>query len=407
MTNIKYYKSVLEMRYTLQATLTLLLKAFWGVAMAVFLLVGCTADDQVKLDGKIKGAEGKMLYLSKIGLNGKQTIDSVKIKGNEKFGFKVEIPEFPEFYYVQLDSMSGLTILVDTVNHIQIRSTVSHFGEKAVIEGSPSSQLLHNALLAVKNERKNYLNFVKTYNDLPLGEERDELMGAYADRLKLFKDSIGGELLKNTWSMSSYYVLYQKLSDSFLLFDPNIKSDYTYFGAVATGLNLKYPDDPRVKAFYKMTLGALKKQRAAKMQKLIDEAEFGIPQIELPNLAGDTISLSELKGKVVVLNFWGAQSQASRIWNKTLKKAYSTYNNSGLEIYQVSLDKSKILWEKAMRDDGINWISVGDYGEGSTRAAMSYNVKKVPTTFVVDQNGDITGKFEDEKSLMAELNRLL
>lgn len=383
------------------------MKYFLLAVVSVLVIVGCSSNDRVIIDGNVQGGSGATLFLSTLGVNGEQLIDSTVLNRNENFSFKVDRTEYPQFYYLRLDSSGGLTLLVDSVDCITVNSKSFRFDNNASVLGSPSSVWLHNSLLAVKSERKKYNDFVKKYAELPVGEKREQLMGTYADHLKEFKDSLGREILSQSWSMASYYVLYQKLSDSFLLYNPRIKQDYKYFGAVATGLKLKYPDDPRVKAFYKMTLAAFKEQRAAKMQKLISEAEAGIPDISLPNIDGDTLQLSDLKGKVVVLNFWGSTARESRIWNKTLARAYGNYKNKGLEIYQVSLDKSKILWEKAIRDDQISWITVGDYESGSLQEARSYNVTKLPTTYVIDRNGDITGRFEDEKSLMAEIGRLL
>lgn len=375
--------------------------------MFALVVLGCAYNDEIVVQGRVDGGTGRTLVLHKIKSTGMEVIDSLALKSNGKFRFQIKNGEYPEFYYMQLANENGLTLITDTTSKISIETSVEHFAKNAKIEGSPSSVVLQGHLRAIKEERKRYSQFAVEYVELQEPEKRTNLLEAYSSHLIAFKDSIGRLILRNPWSMVSYYVLYQKLNDNYLLFDPYVKDDYKYFGAVATGLNVEYPKDPRVEAFYKMTLLAFKNQRASELNKLIEEAEVGIPDISLPNLQGDTLRLSALKGKVVVLNFWSSQSSTSRLWNNTLKKAYASYKNSGLEIYQVSLDKSNVLWEKALLEDEVGWRSVCDYTTGSVREAMSYNVQRVPTTFVIDRNGDITGRFDDEKALMDEIKRAL
>lgn len=375
--------------------------------LLVLVLLGCTSNDEIVIQGLVDGGKGKTLVLHHIQSTGMEVIDSATLKNNEKFKFQVQKGEYPEFYYLRLANENGLTLMTDTTAKISVSTNAARFVKDAKIEGSPSSVALHAYLLSIKAERKNYLDFVAAYMASPNGEDRTKLLENYSSELVAFKDSVGRQILKNPWSMVSYYVLYQKLNDNYLLFDPYVKEDYKYFGAVATGLNVEYPNDPRVEAFYKMTLLAFKNQRASELNKLIEEAEVGIPDIALPNLKGDTIRLSDFKGKVVVLNFWSSQSGESRRWNNILKKAYSSYKKSGVEIYQVSLDKSNVLWEKALIEDGINWTSVCDYNTGSVPEARSYNVQRVPTTYIIDRNGDVTGKFETEKTLIEAIKRAL
>jgi hypothetical protein len=94
----------------------------------------------------------------------------------------------------------------------------------------------------------------------------------------------------------------------------------------------------------------------------------------------------------VLLTFWASQDENSRRENRHLKKLYNGYKSKGFEIYQVSLDKSKILWESAIAQDGIDWVSVSDLQASNSYAARVYNVSSIPSNYLISRDGDIIGK---------------
>src|SRR5690349_9539925 len=94
------------------------------------------------------------------------------------------------------------------------------------------------------------------------------------------------------------------------------------------------------------------------------------PEIALPAINGDTIKLSSLKGKVVLLDFWASWCGPCRASNKTLVRLYGKYKSKGFEIFSVSIDEEKRDWEKAIKKDRITWLQVNDnkgwYGKTPT-----------------------------------------
>src|ERR1700741_544627 len=88
------------------------------------------------------------------------------------------------------------------------------------------------------------------------------------------------------------------------------------------------------------------------------QVSYGKPalEIELPTLKGDSIKLSSLKGKVVLLDFWASWCGPCRASNKYLVKLYDKYKTKGFEIFSVSIDEDKKDWEKAIRKDKITWL---------------------------------------------------
>ncbi len=127
-------------------------------------------------------------------------------------------------------------------------------------------------------------------------------------------------------------------------------------------------------------------------------------EIQLPDATNQTIALSSLKGKVVLIDFWASWCRPCRQTVPGLKKLYSLYHNQGFEIYGVSLDDNATAWKTAIRDDQSNWIHVNDK---LGNIANQWIVSVIPTTFLLDKDGKIVAIDEDEKALSKIIAKLL
>lgn len=126
-------------------------------------------------------------------------------------------------------------------------------------------------------------------------------------------------------------------------------------------------------------------------------------EIALPSVAGDTLRLSSLKGKVVLLDFWASWCGPCRSSNKELTKLYPKYKNKGFEILAVSLDDDFSKWKAAIAKDKVTWLQVNEPGGWEAKTAMQWNISAIPTSFLIDKEGkllamDLAGK-ELEKAL--------
>lgn len=114
---------------------------------------------------------------------------------------------------------------------------------------------------------------------------------------------------------------------------------------------------------------------------------------------GNIFSLSSLRGKYVLLDFWGSWCGPCRASHPHLKEIYAKYKDKGLEIVGIADEKSddindaKALWLKAIKDDGINWIQVlNNYDKATNNLAMSYGITGFPTKILLDKNGKVLFK---------------
>jgi len=174
----------------------------------------------------------------------------------------------------------------------------------------------------------------------------------------------------------------------------------------ASALFSMYPNSGHAKTLYDDTKTMMKNAQNVKMQQFIKDSGINSPDISLPNPSGNNIKLSSLKGKYVLLQFWSATDANSRILNPVLKENYQKFNAKGFEIYQVSIDTSRQAWLKTINSDQLNWINVGDM-KGSMSAVNNYNIRSVPSNYLLDKEGNIIARDLIGPSLYRKLNEIL
>ena len=376
-------------------------------ALAALTITACSSGPKFQVNGDVSGADGKMLYLEASGLEGIVPLDSVKLRGEGTFSFKQPRPESPEFYRLRVDD-KVINFSVDSIETIQVKAPYVDFSTAYTVEGSENSN-------KIKELTQKQIRLQKDVDDL-LAALRSNKMGhdvfedSLATLLNNYKEDVKVNYIfaaPNT--AAAYFALFQKLNN-YLIFDPlNNKDDVKCFAAVATSLNNAFPNAVRSKNLYNIVIKGMKntRQPQAKALEIPQEkiVETGIIDIALRDVKGNVRKLTDLKGKVVLLDFSVFQSPAGAPHNLMLRELYNEYAKSGLEIYQVSLDADEHYWKTSA--DNLPWVCVRD-GNGvySTNVAV-YNVRQVPSVFLINRNNELKLRGEDIKDLEAAVKSLL
>jgi thiol-disulfide isomerase/thioredoxin len=151
-----------------------------------------------------------------------------------------------------------------------------------------------------------------------------------------------------------------------------------------------------------------------KLLKLLDQkAATSLVGQQAPDFSGTTLTgksftLSALKGKYVVLDFWASWCTPCRAANQKIKPIYERYKNKGFEMVSLSMDDKRNLWENAVKKDGLPWIQVSELsGIKDSAVAQKYSVVSLPTVFLLDKTGKVIAQNISEKELEELLNHNL
>jgi peroxiredoxin len=131
------------------------------------------------------------------------------------------------------------------------------------------------------------------------------------------------------------------------------------------------------------------------------------PDIALKDVHGNTVRLWDLRGKVVLLDFWASWCGPCRHANKGLVKLYDKLKAKGFEIYSVSIDDEKSEWERAIAADKITWLQVNDKGGWYAPVAASLKIEAIPATFLIDKQGVVVALDLEGRELEYRVNKLL
>lgn len=371
----------------------------------VTLTTACSQQEEgFTVSGQIADADDKMLYFEALSLNGVQKLDSTKLDSDGDFSFHGARPENPEFYRIRLGEQI-INLAVDSTEEIHITANAADMGAKYSVEGSGNCITLQKIGQKQMNVEKEIRQLVKIEN-MTLGEKErriTDLVHQYKEELK--KDFI----LNNPAAPSSYFALFQTIHGE-LVFDPvNDADDVRWFAAVATAWDNLYPGCARSENLKNITLQG---QRNTRRPKQIDVEitnekirATGIIDLSLKDINGQTRNLSDLRGKVVLLDFTAYALPTSKERIMEMRQLYQDYHDRGLEIYQVSVDAGEHYWKTV--SDPLPWICVFDPQGTASDNLLLYNVQELPSSFLIDRNSDLKCRITPDTNTRQEIEKLL
>ena len=373
---------------------------------SMLLLSSCNSKGKsFSVNGEIASADGQVLYLEHRGLGGLEIVDSVKLKENGKFSFKEEVPVNPEFYQLRLGEQI-IVFAVDSIEKLQLSADASDLYNTYEIEPAILNQQIKKVMDMQRAAKKDISSLIakhekKEIEDIELMEQVDSVLTVYTT----FASNL---ILGNPSSAAAYYAVFQKIDD-YLIFDPYEKKDYPMFGAVATSWNRFYPDAPRTKHLYEFTMNALRVRKQQQQQgdllNNITVTESQLPDISLMNVKGQKASLSSLKGSIVLLDFTAYKTDFSLQHNEAIKRVYEKYKSNGMTVYQISFDSDAHFWKNVSAE--LPWTTVYDPASVNSDLLRSYNVRELPTAYILNKEGDMVRRVEDFGKLDQYISELL
>lgn len=377
--------------------------AYIAAALLLTGFTACNNEPAFKVQGSVTDAADKMLYFEQTGLEGIVALDSAKLDDGGSFKFSGVRPESPEFYRLRIED-KVINFSVDSTETVSVKADFNNFATDYQIEGSENNTKIKElvGLQAALQEKVNEI----AKAGMPIGIARDSiavLVDAYKNNVKR------NYIYKGPNKAYAYFALFQELN-GYMIFDPlSSKDDVKCFAAVATSLTNMYPHADRSRNLYNMVIKGMKNTRTPEVKPLEIPAdkiqETSIIDIPLKDIDGNTRHLTDLKGKVVLIDFTVYGDAQSGARNLLLRELYDKYAPQGLEIYQISFDTDEHYWKTAA--DNLPWICVRDpQGPYSTYVRL-YGVQQLPTSFLVNRNNELTQRLDEKVDVEAAIKNLL
>lgn len=353
------------------------MKKLFVYLLAAGALIGCQREPMFCVTGNITGAEDLTLYLEHTALLQTDLMDSCILDKDGAFSLHATAPAYPDMYRLRIGKQS-LLLAVDSTEEISVTTSLDSLSTTQSIKGSEAS--------------------------LCIAQLRATARQGSLEQVREHAQQI---IVSNPRSLAAYYAVFFKKNGQYI-WDISNKADRRMFQAVATSFNTWMPNYARSKALYAQVSDVMKAEKMAVQQmavkQLIDEADNAFLDIELPDEIGNNQALSSLQGKVIVLDFSAIEMDQSREYIFELRELYNEFHTRGLEIYSVSLDRNKLLWEDGVTN--LPWTNVYA-GEKSIEVLSLYNVQTIPTLFLFDKSGMIQGRYTDFKALGTDLPKYL
>ena len=376
------------------------------ITTAILLLQACGGGIEgpaFTVKGKISNADGKTLYLTNIGLEKNTLLDSVKLDEEGSYEFKQAAPDCFDFYLIALEGKRPIVITVDSTETITINSDAEKFAEAYTVEGSDESLRLKE-LTELQTALEKQVNSMLNSKSPAIVKTRNDIYNLIGE----FKDNITKQYIATApGKASAYYSLWLTLNGESLFSPKTNRTDSKCFAAVATSMQNMYPESERTVHLCKIAKECMEATRTKNVQttEISDIKTTGLFDIKLPDASGDSISLSSLAGKVVLLDFSIYEDATISSRNIRLREIYSKYKNKGFEIYQVSFDDREHFWQQSASN--LPWICVRD--DKSTRASniALYNIQNLPTFYLINRENEIVLRDNQITDLEKEIEKLL
>lgn len=348
--------------------------------LAILLVAAGTATAQkVSVQGTINGlrGDGNKVVVGAVAGNKVQPIDTVAIdkKGNFKFDAASTAPALYLLNFTNIEK-STLHLMLEPGDKVTLDLACNDtlaFLHVVSAKGSPNVQLYQQFNEILFQHAKQARQIDDEYILPSTSEQRKNELSQQMQQLQISQNIAVRKLLEQntTVLMSAFLVTY---------FDNDAETYADLFEAIGKGLKERYADNQFVKYV------------AAKVRSTLGPGRMA-PEIAMPDPDGKIRKLSDLRGKVVMVDFWASWCGPCRMENPNVVRLYKKYHSKGFEIYSVSLDRDRAKWLTAIDQDNLEWPNhVSDLNGWTSSGGATYGINSVPATVLIDRQGRIIAR---------------
>lgn len=373
------------------------MKKLFISAVAIILLFSCSEKQTngYTINGSIENLEnGKKVFLRKFEQRKPIDIDSSTVENGE-FLLTGAI-ENPDVYFIFIEDLKGNIPMILENKELSITAYKDSLN-MSMIEGSSENDLARDYMQSVKAISQEAQELSKQFAEARKNQDTAFMKTYQAKRQEINQKNI--DLTKKYIEESTNNVFGLVLLENFFMSN-RLKLDETQ------ELFTSYSDEAKNSG-----PGLRIKEQIDKM--LATEIGSKAPNFTAKSPEGKDISLSDIKGKITIVDFWAAWCRPCRLENPNLVRIYNKYHDKGLEIIGVSLDgnprqkDAKQEWIEAIEKDRLTWYHVSNLNYFNGPIAQAYNIRSIPASFILDGEGKIIAKNLRGKAMEDKISELL
>lgn len=346
----------------------------------LFFSSSCNHNDGWALKGDIEGAAGKTILLEGSANGRWYFIDSVSVANNGTFKFEQPAAMFPGIYRITIDGQSAY-FPIDSAETVKLTGNLDNLGATYSLSGSTGAENMNKANALISSAGSSITTNAEA------------------------KRELSQLILEDPAGITAYYIVSSVLPTGQPVYDPSDRTDLRIIGAVANAYSEQRPNDPRTGYLKNLFLSHRTAATSGVDQvTTLEVPEVGYPEIELLDEHGKKVKLSDVvtNGPTLV-SFTSYTADFSPLLNVELAKLQERHGN--LQIYQISLDADEYDWRTSAKN--LPWITVYNSPKDGDSYLRRYNVGVLPTTFIINANGELVDRITGIDNLAAVVGKKL
>jgi peroxiredoxin len=349
------------------------------------------------VQGLIENAAGTKVSLMELPFNSQQALvlDSGTLDKKGSFTLRGMAKE-EGIYRLVLENGPDVILINDSKN-IRIRLNVNDY-RRYKVEGSNASQKLHDLFEAYIDKDSALMATFKDIDTLSKQPKADSLLALSKkkrdDQLADINNTVKTFITNSSSAAATFYAI--GLASRTM---PPEEIKPMVDKAVA-----RFKNHSGLLAVQKMIASQTTAKTAAPQYMLMNQQA---PDITMPDLKGQTISLNNFKGKYVLVDFWASWCGPCRQENPNVVEAYNKFKDKNFTILGVSLDQDKNAWLKAVEKDKLSWTHISDLKQWESPVVPAYGIEGIPFNVLLDPTGKIIASNLRGAGLQSKLQEVL